>query len=1703
MNNQNFPPVNGNISRATKRKRINPWGPETYTELITAAIESSMTKCLVLQDIYNYMCAHKRYFNERRDEPAAKGWHNQVRHTLSTSNKFTRIAPPSRGMSSLWKINPSYQDRRFKRSRLNVATITSGTMDNAYRMLLGVAHNPVAAPIQNWNGMHQFRTENLYSPQALGNAGSGLNVTSYPFTHYIQGGFNPEQIQFEDQNRTIRQNIEQNDPRLEHPAIAEFSAVGQYGNQSNRYRGGEHNAQPGNAIGINANPAQQQSTNEIPQTLWNAGSGFNVTNYRLNHSIQGGFNPEPIQSEDENRTIRQNIEQNGPRLELPAIAEFSAVGQYGNQSNRYRGGEHNAQPGNAIGINASPAQQQSTNENHKHLRTPARGLIAVGQYGNQSNRYRGGEHNAQPGNAIDINASPAQQQSTNENLQTLTNAGSGFNVTNFPHNHSIQGGFNPEPIQSEDHNRIIGQDIEQNGTRLELPPRYRGGEPNAQPGNAIDINASPAQQQSTNENLQTLTNASSGFNVTNCPHNHSIQGGFNPEPIQSEDHNRIIGQDIEQNGTRLELPPVAEFSAVGEYGNQSKRYRGGEPNAQPGNAIDINASPAQQQSTNENLQTLTNASSGFNVTHCPHNHSIQGGFNPEPIQSEDHNRIIGQDIEQNGTRLELPPVAEFSAVALSRWGAQRSTGNAIDINASPAQQQSTNENLQTLTNASSGFNVTHCPHNHSIQGGFNPEPIQSEDHNRIIGQDIEQNGTRLELPPVAEFSAVGEYGNQSNRYRGGEPNAQPGNAIDINASPAQQQSTNENLQTLTNASSGFNVTHCPHNHSIQGGFNPEPIQSEDHNRIIGQDIEQNGTRLEIPPVAEFSAVGEYGNQSKRYRGGEPNAQPGNAIDINASPAQQQSTNENLKTLTNASSGFNVTHCPHNHSIQGGFNPEPIQSEDHNRIIGQDIEQNGTRLELPPVAEFSAVGEYGNQSKRYRGGEPNAQPGNAIDINASPAQQQSTNENLKTLTNASSGFNVTHCPHNHSIQGGFNPEPIQSEDHNRIIGQDIEQNGTQLELPPVAEFSAVGEYGNQSKRYRGGEPNAQPSNAIDINASPAQQQSTNENLQTLTNASSGFNVTNCPHNHSIQGGFNPEPIQSEDHNRIIGQDIEQNGTRLELPPVAEFSAVGQYANQSNRYRGGEHNAQPGNAIGINASPAQQQSTNENPQTLTNASSGFNVTNFPHNHSIQGGFNPEPIQSEGRKRIIRQNIEQNGPRLEMPAIAEFSAGGEYGNQSKRYRGGEPNAQPGNAIDINASPAQQQSTNENLQTLANAGSGFNVTNFPHNHTIQGGFNPEPIQSEDHNRIIGQDIEQNGTRLELPPVSEFSAVGEYGNQSKRYRGGEPNAQPGNAIDINGSPTQQQSRNEIPQTLWNAGTGFNVTNYRLYHSIQGGFIPEPIQSNYHNRIIGQNIEQNGTRLEFPAISEFSAVGQYANQSNRYRGGEHNAQPGNAIGIDASPAQQQSTNENPQTLTNASSGFNVTNFPHNHSIQGGFNPEPIQSEGRKRIIRQNIEQNGPRLEMPAIAEFSAGGEYGNQSKRYRGGEPNAQPGNAIDIIASPTQQQSTNEIQQTLWNASSGFNVTHCPHNHSIQAGFNPEPIKSEDKNRTIRQNIEQNGTRLELPPVAEFSAVGEYGNQSNRYRGGEHNAQPGNAIGINASPAQQQSTNENVELYNLEQCQR
>ncbi|KAL3998067.1 Fork head domain family protein [Acanthocheilonema viteae] len=123
--------VNGLISI----KKPNPWGAESYSELISRALKSTFNGRMRLSEIYNWFASNVPYFGNRTSQEQSAGWKNSIRHNLSLHSRFMRIQNEGAGKSSWWVINPDAKPGRNPRRQRSATleTTTKIAMDKKRR----------------------------------------------------------------------------------------------------------------------------------------------------------------------------------------------------------------------------------------------------------------------------------------------------------------------------------------------------------------------------------------------------------------------------------------------------------------------------------------------------------------------------------------------------------------------------------------------------------------------------------------------------------------------------------------------------------------------------------------------------------------------------------------------------------------------------------------------------------------------------------------------------------------------------------------------------------------------------------------------------------------------------------------------------------------------------------------------------------------------------------------------------------------------------------------------------------------------------------------------------------------------------------------------------------------------------------------------------------------------------------------------------------------------------------------------------------------------------------------------------------------------------------------------------------------------------------------------------------------------------------
>ncbi|CAL8072963.1 unnamed protein product [Calicophoron daubneyi] len=117
-NSSNSTPTPSSTTPVKKSSRRNPWGSETYSDLISVAIHSYPDQQATLQQIYDFIITHYDYFRERSDPTSSAGWKNSIRHNLSLHDRFTKCPKSSDNTkSSYWRINTEVASKPYVRRR--------------------------------------------------------------------------------------------------------------------------------------------------------------------------------------------------------------------------------------------------------------------------------------------------------------------------------------------------------------------------------------------------------------------------------------------------------------------------------------------------------------------------------------------------------------------------------------------------------------------------------------------------------------------------------------------------------------------------------------------------------------------------------------------------------------------------------------------------------------------------------------------------------------------------------------------------------------------------------------------------------------------------------------------------------------------------------------------------------------------------------------------------------------------------------------------------------------------------------------------------------------------------------------------------------------------------------------------------------------------------------------------------------------------------------------------------------------------------------------------------------------------------------------------------------------------------------------------------------------------------------------------------
>ncbi|KAH8555974.1 fork head domain-containing protein [Umbelopsis sp. PMI_123] len=99
--------------------------PYSYASLIAQAINSTVSKKMTLNGIYNYITTHYPYY-----QMAQNGWQNSIRHNLSLNKAFVKVprGDSEPGKGAFWTIDSAAESQFtngvYKRNRRTAATTT-------------------------------------------------------------------------------------------------------------------------------------------------------------------------------------------------------------------------------------------------------------------------------------------------------------------------------------------------------------------------------------------------------------------------------------------------------------------------------------------------------------------------------------------------------------------------------------------------------------------------------------------------------------------------------------------------------------------------------------------------------------------------------------------------------------------------------------------------------------------------------------------------------------------------------------------------------------------------------------------------------------------------------------------------------------------------------------------------------------------------------------------------------------------------------------------------------------------------------------------------------------------------------------------------------------------------------------------------------------------------------------------------------------------------------------------------------------------------------------------------------------------------------------------------------------------------------------------------------------------------------------------
>ncbi|KAK6726078.1 hypothetical protein RB195_004409 [Necator americanus] len=190
------------------QKKPNPWGEESYSDLIAKALESAPDGRLKLNEIYQWFSDNIPYFRERSSQEEAAGWKNSIRHNLSLHSRFMRIQNEGAGKSSWWVINPDAKPGRNPR-RVRASTLDTTSKATLSKKLKGARKR-----------IHDIRAVGGLHSGVSSLAGSQASIMShdiYGDDEAMQASFDPMFRPRTQSNLSVPGSSTRVSPSMEHP----------------------------------------------------------------------------------------------------------------------------------------------------------------------------------------------------------------------------------------------------------------------------------------------------------------------------------------------------------------------------------------------------------------------------------------------------------------------------------------------------------------------------------------------------------------------------------------------------------------------------------------------------------------------------------------------------------------------------------------------------------------------------------------------------------------------------------------------------------------------------------------------------------------------------------------------------------------------------------------------------------------------------------------------------------------------------------------------------------------------------------------------------------------------------------------------------------------------------------------------------------------------------------------------------------------------------------------------------------------------------------------------------------------------------------------------------------------------------------------------------------------------------------------------